>query len=54
MTDITERLRQYGDGLPAGLMLMRNAADEIDRLRQYERAAGILAARRVRSFSAGG
>mgnify|MGYP006351425199 CR=1 FL=1 len=33
MTDITERLRQYGDGLPAGLMLMRNAADEIDRLR---------------------
>ena len=33
MSDITERLRQYGDGLPTGLMLMRNAADEINRLR---------------------
>ena len=33
MTDITERLRQYGDGLPTGLMLMRNAADEIEHLR---------------------
>lgn len=45
MTDITERLRQYGDGLPTGLMLMRNAADEIEHLRarvaELEAADGI-------------
>ena len=29
---LIERLRQYGDGLPAGLLLMQEAAKEIERL----------------------
>ena len=30
---VAERLRKYGDGLPVGLLLMREAADEIENLR---------------------
>ena len=29
---LEERLRQYGDGLPNGLLLMREAADRIEQL----------------------
>jgi hypothetical protein len=34
LTPLVQRLRCYGDGLPGGLLLMREAADEIERLRE--------------------
>lgn len=37
MSDIAQRLRQYGDGLPGGLLLMREAADEIEHLVDAQR-----------------
>jgi SMC interacting uncharacterized protein involved in chromosome segregation len=40
-TDLVARLRKYGDGLPGGLLLMREAADEIERLRDRLESSGL-------------
>lgn len=50
--DLVAELRRYGDGLPGGLLLMRQAADEIERARrtaEYWKAEHLEANRLIES-----